>query len=213
MFARTDSTIRVVIADDHTIVRRGLVSIINDEPDIVIVGEYANGLEALEHYDELTPDVVLMDLAMPILNGTSSMAKILEKDSQAKVIILTTYDEEEDVYRAMSAGACGYLLKDAAPAELISSIRRVLTGRKAIAPEAASMLAQRMGSLELTDRELEVLRLLAAGDGNKQICTKLSIAPGTVKAHIANLFAKLGAQGRTEAVAIALRRGLVRIER
>ncbi len=117
------------------------------------------------------------------------------------------------MYRAMSAGAWGYLLKDAAPAELVSSIRRVVAGRTAIGPEAASLLAQRMGSLELTERELEVLKLLAAGDGNKQIGTKLGIAPGTVKAHIANLFTKLGAQGRTEAVAIALRRGLVRIER
>ncbi len=206
-------TIRVMIADDHAIVRRGLVSIINDEPDLVIVGEYGNGLEALQHYEELAPDVVLMDLAMPILDGTSATVKILEKDTQAKVIILTTYDEEEDVYRAMSAGAWGYLLKDAAPAELVSSIRRVVAGKKAIGPEAASMLAQRIGSLELTERELEVLQLLASGDGNKQIGTKLSIAPGTVKAHVANLFAKLGAQGRTEAVAIALRRGLVRIER
>ncbi len=206
-------TIRVMIADDHAIVRRGLVSIINDEPDLVIVGEYGNGLEALQHYEELAPDVVLMDLAMPVLDGTSATVKILEKDTQAKVIILTTYDEEEDVYRAMSAGAWGYLLKDAAPAELVSSIRRVVAGKKAIGPEAASMLAQRIGSLELTERELEVLQLLASGDGNKQIGTKLSIAPGTVKAHVANLFAKLGAQGRTEAVAIALRRGLVRIER
>lgn len=205
--------IRVMIADDHEIVRRGLVSIIKDESDLMIVGEYGNGLEALQHYEELATDVVLMDLAMPILDGTSAMVKILERDSQAKVIILTTYDEEEDVYRAMSGGAWGYLLKDAAPAELVSSIRRVISGKKAIGPEAASMLAQRMGSLELTERELEVLRLLAAGDGNKQIGSKLSIAPGTVKAHIANLFTKLGVQGRTEAVAIALRRGLVKIER
>jgi DNA-binding NarL/FixJ family response regulator len=148
---------------------------------------------------------------MPVLDGLGALARLRREYPDARAILLTTYDDEEDIYRGLEAGASGYLLKDAAPAELVDSIRKVHAGRKAISPPVAERLAARLAVPELSDREREVLDLVAAGKSNKQIAKALGIADGTVKVHVANILAKLGAQGRSEAVAVAVRRGLVRL--
>lgn len=204
--------LQILLADDHPIVRRGLVSIISEEQDMKIVAEAENGFDAVEKARLFRPDVILLDLAMPIMDGAEALLKILEDDPAAKVIILTTYDVEEDIYRTLSCGALGYMIKDTIPSELIDGIRRVASGRKAVGIDVAEKLTGRMVSNPLSDRELEVLRLIAVGEGNKQIGVKLGIAQGTVKAHISSLFTKLGAQSRTEVVAIALRRGMIRLD-
>lgn len=204
--------IRVLLADDHAVVRAGLTAILEAEPDVEIVAETGDGLSAVNLYREHLPDVVVMDLRMPVLDGIAALTRIRAEHPAARVLLLSTYDDEEDVCRGIEAGALGYMLKDSAPAELIQSIRRVRAGRRAISPEAAERLAGRVAQRELSEREVEVLRLLAEGRSNKQIAKALGIADGTVKVHVANILDKLGVQGRSEAVAQALRRGLVRLD-
>lgn len=204
--------IRVLLVDDHAVVRAGLTAILEAEPDIEIVAETGDGLSAVNLYREHVPDVVVMDLRMPVLDGIAALTRIRAEHPGARVLLLSTYDDEEDVCRGIEAGALGYMLKDSAPAELIQSIRRVRAGRRAISPEAAERLAGRVAQRELSEREVEVLRLLAEGRSNKQIAKALGIADGTVKVHVANVLDKLGVQGRSEAVAQALRRGLVRLD-
>ncbi len=204
--------IRVLLVDDHAVVRAGLTAILEAEPDIEIVAETGDGLSAVNLYREHLPDVVVMDLRMPVLDGVAALTRIRAEHPVARVLLLSTYDDEEDVCRGIEAGALGYMLKDSAPAELIQSIRRVRAGRRAISPEAAERLAGRVAQRELSEREVEVLRLLAEGRSNKQIAKALGIADGTVKVHVANILDKLGVQGRSEAVAQALRRGLVRLD-
>jgi len=201
----------VLVADDHAVVRAGLTAILESAADIRVVAEAANGEQAVELYELHRPDVVVLDLRMPVLDGLGALARLRREYPTVKVILLTTYDDEEDIYRGLEAGASGYLLKDAAPADLVDSIRKVQKGRKAISPPVAERLATRLAVPELSEREREVLELLAAGKINKQIAKTLGIADGTVKVHVANILAKLGAQGRSEAVAVAVRRGLVRI--
>lgn len=204
--------IRLVIADDHPVVRRGLAALIEDTPDMSVVGAASNGREAMALYGEHRPDVMLVDLRMPETNGVETITSILRQDAKARLIILTTYDGDEDIYRGLMAGAKAYLLKDVPPAEMLATIRAVHAGQTSLSPVVAAKLAERMRSPSLTTRELDVLRLLAAGKSNKEIEAILGISPGTVKAHVTNILAKLDVDDRTQAVITALRRGLVRLE-
>ncbi len=207
----TESEIRVLVADDHPIVRDGLDAIINDQPDMRVVAEASNGREALRLALESRPDVLLIDLRMPQLDGLEAVMAIQKKWPDARIIILTTYDGDEDIYRAIQAGARAYLLKGVPRGELLDTIRAVHAGSKRIPPEVAAKLAERISTSELTDRELEVLHLIVAGQSNKEIGRTLSITEGTVKAHVNNLLGKMGVNDRTQAVTEALRRGLAHL--
>ncbi len=203
--------LRVLVADDHPVVRHGLVALIDHQPDMCVVAEASTGQAAVEQYAAQHPDVVLMDLRMPELDGVDAIRAIRASAPQARIVVLTTYDSDEDIYRGLRAGAMGYLLKDAPAGELLSAIRAVAAGQKRIPAEVAAKLAERMISPELTARELEVLRLVVTGQSNKEIGAALAIAEGTVRAHLNSIFQKLEAQDRTHAVTIAIRRGLVRL--
>ncbi len=203
------SKIRILIADDHLVVREGLVAILNRQSDMTVIGEAGNGHEALEQWRNHRPDVTLMDLRMPEMSGVETIIAIREEDDKASVIILTTYDSDEDVYRGMRAGAKAYLLKDAHREELLNCIRAVYAGKTFISPGVASKLASRLREDELTPRELEILNLVAQGLSNKLIARALAISEGTVKTHVKNLLEKLDATSRTEALAVAARRGLI----
>jgi len=204
--------IHILIAEDHAVVRQGLAAIIKDETDMVVVAQTNNGQQAVDLYQQHQPDVVLMDLKMPKLEGVEAIGLIRAAFPQACIIILTTYDGDEDIYRGLQAGASGYLLKDATAEELLDAIRLVHRGQKYIPSQVASKLAERINSTDLTDRELEVLRLLVIGKSNYDIGVTLSISERTVKFHINNIFNKLGVSDRTQAVIHALKRGLARLE-
>ena len=204
--------IRILIADDHPIVRDGLNAVINDQADMEVIAEAANGKEAVDLALEHRPDVMLIDLRMPLLNGLETIQTIRTDWPQARIIILTTYDGDEDIYRSLQSGAQAYLLKGMPRAELLDTIRAVHAGRRRIPPDVAAKLAERISSSELTQRELEVLQLIVAGQSNKQIGSNLSITEGTVKAHINSILGKLGVNDRTHAVTEALRRGIVHLE-
>jgi DNA-binding NarL/FixJ family response regulator len=203
--------IRVLIADDHTVVREGLAAIIGRQPDMRVVAEGNNGREAVALWKQHRPDVTLLDLRMPELDGAGAIVEIRLEDACARVIILTTYDSDEDIYRGMRAGARAYLLKDARREDLLECIRRVGAGGGFVPPEIAAKLAERVGGDDLTQREAEVLRLLASGKSNKEIGGSLFISETTVKSHVKCIFAKLNVASRTEAVAAASRRGLIRL--
>lgn len=203
--------IRVLIAEDHTVVRDGLVSIINQQRDMRIVGEAGNGRHVVELWRLHQPDVTLMDLRMPELDGVSAIYEIRAIDPNARIIVLTTYDGDEDIYRGMRAGAKSYLLKDVQREELFQCIREVHAGRTFVPPAIAAKLAERLPFEPLSPRELEVLRLLAAGKPNKLIGADLAISEVTVKSHVQSLFRKLNVLSRTEAIAVANRRGLLRL--
>jgi DNA-binding NarL/FixJ family response regulator len=207
--AQGSAKIRVLIADDHAVVREGLVAILNRQDDLIVVGEAANGREALEQWRKHRPDITLMDLRMPEMSGVAAIDAIRAEDDQALIIVLTTYDSDEDVYRAMRAGAKAYVLKDVHCEELLECIRRVCRGQMFVSPEIAAKLASRISEEELTNRELEILTLLAEGKSNKLIARELNISEGTVKTHVKNILEKLDATSRTEAVAVAARRGLI----
>ena len=207
--AQGSAKIRVLIADDHAVVREGLVAILNRQDDLIVVSEAANGREALEQWRKHQPDITLMDLRMPEMSGVAAIDAIRAEDDQALIIILTTYDSDEDVYRAMRAGAKAYVLKDAHREELLEGIRRVCRGQMFVSPEVATKLASRISEEELTNRELEILTLLAEGKSNKLIARELNISEGTVKTHVKSILEKLDATSRTEAVAVAARRGLI----
>jgi two-component system NarL family response regulator len=204
--------IRVLIADDHAIVREGLAALIARRQDMEVVAEAENGESAVELARQHRPDVILMDLRMPRLGGVEALAAIRAEQPGARVIVLTTFDGDEDIYRALQAGAQAYLLKDTPRDELLDAIRAVHQGLKRIPPEVAAKLAERLTAPELSPRELDVLRLVALGQSNKEIAAALHIAEGTVKLHVNNLMGKLGVSGRTQAVTEALRRGLVRLD-
>jgi two-component system NarL family response regulator len=203
---------RVLLVDDHALLRTGVANIINHEPALEVVAEAANGMDAIEAFREHRPDVVLMDLRMPGMEGVEAVTRIREIDPQALVVVLTTYDADEDIARALKAGAKAYILKDIDAESLIRCIRDVLAGKTYLAPSAAAKLAERVTQVQLTPRELAALRLLANGQSNKEIATSLEISERTVKSHLAHLFEKLGVTSRTEAVRVATRRGLVRLE-
>jgi DNA-binding NarL/FixJ family response regulator len=206
------ATATVLVVDDHALVRTGVAKIINHEPDLDVVAEAANGVEALAAFDAHRPDVTLLDLRMPIMEGVEVVRRIRERDPQAKVIVLTTYDTDDDISRALKAGAKAYVLKDISADDLIACIHDVLAGKTYLAPAAAAKLAEGLTRVQLTPRELSTLRLMADGKANKEIATTLGISERTVKTHLGHLFEKLGVTSRTEAVKVATRRGLVRLD-
>lgn len=204
--------ITVLSADDHPLIRAGLAAVLQGEADMRVVGEAANGEEALELYREHRPDVVLMDLKMPVMDGLAATRAILDEFPDAKVIILTTYDGDEDIYRALDAGAKGYLLKDMLRTEVISVVRTVHSGRRGIPAPIAARLAEHTPRIALTPRETEVLALVAKGLTNAEIGRVIGRTEGTVKVHVKNILQKLDVSDRTEAVAVASQRGFIRLE-
>ena len=205
------SRIGVLIADDHSVVREGLVSLIGRRADMTVVGEASNGREAVELWNKHRPDVTLLDLRMPELDGVGAIREIRVGHEKARIIVLTTFDGDEDIYRAIQAGAKGYLLKDTPREALMDSIRRVHAGETCVPVHLASKLAQRISGETLSAREVEVLKLMAQGKSNKEIGSALFISEGTVKSHVKGIFAKMNVISRTEAVASATRRGLIQL--
>ncbi|HYC50988.1 MAG TPA: response regulator transcription factor [Gemmatimonadaceae bacterium] len=203
--------ISVLAADDHELIRFALEETINAQPDMRLTAHAANGEEALERYREHRPDVVLMDLQMPIMGGLAAIAAIIAEFPAARIVALTTYDGDEDIHRALSAGAKGYLLKEMLRKEMIAAIRKVHAGQRAIPHEVAARLAEFTPRIELTGRELEVLQLLAKGMTNSEIGAVIGRTTETVKVHVRNILQKLGASDRTEAVTTAIQRGFLRL--
>jgi len=204
-----NTTIRLLIVDDHHVVRKGLVSLINSEPDMSVIAEAGDGQQAIDLYRQHKPDVVLMDLRLPVLSGVGATTAIRKEFPAARILVLTTYDGDEDIYRALQAGAAGYLLKDMFSEELLEAIRAVYSGLRRIPAAVAERLAARVGGPDLTARELDVLKLIVKGKSNKEISTELSIGEATVKTHVNNILAKLGVSDRTQAATTALQRGIV----
>lgn len=205
-------TIRVLVVDDHAVVRAGIAAMIANESDIEVVASAADGDAAVASYAATHPDVVLMDLRMPRLDGTSAIRAIVATDPAARILALTTYDGDADIHRALGAGACGYLVKDALVGELIQAIRNAAVGRRVIPPAVASRLAEFTPRIDLTSREVEVLRLVAKGLRNRDIARVIGRTEGTVKAHLKNIHEKLGVEDRTEAVTLALQRGIIHLD-
>jgi DNA-binding NarL/FixJ family response regulator len=211
MNGKKKECIRILIADDHSVVREGLVSLVKRKSDMTVVAEASNGREAVDLWKEHHPDVALLDLRMPELDGVGAIKEIREVDPNAHILVLTTFDGDEDIYRAIKAGAKGYLLKDTAREALMDSIRRVHSGETCIPPTLAAKLADRVSGEALSAREIEVLQRIAAGKSNKEIGAELFISEGTVKTHVKSIFGKLDVVSRTEAVATATRRGLIQL--
>jgi DNA-binding NarL/FixJ family response regulator len=202
--------IRILAVDDHALLRKGLAAVINAEPDLKLVAEAANGEDAIEKFRTHRPDVVLMDLQMPGLNGIEATVRILSEFPDARIIVLTTYKGDAQVLRALRAGARAYLLKGH-DRELTATIHAVYEGRKKIPPEVAAELAEHATDDELSEREVEVLRLIAAGNSNKQIAGVLFVAEATIKSRVTNILSKLAASDRAHAVTIAIRRGIIEL--
>lgn len=202
------SSIRVLVVDDHPVVRQGLIGMLEEAPDILIVGQGRNGHEAIALFQQEQPDVMLMDLRMPEMEGVQAVTAICDEFPNARIIVLTMYDSDEEIYRGLRAGAKGYLLKDSEPEELLTAIRIVNNGQQYIPPDVAAKLVERMTRPELSDRELEVLRLVAQGISNQEISTALAISESTVKTHINRILRKLDAKDRTQAAIMALKRGI-----
>jgi DNA-binding NarL/FixJ family response regulator len=203
--------IRVLCVDDHPLMREGIAAMIRDQPDLRLVAEAASGGEAIRRHREHRPDVTLMDLRLPDMSGIEAVIAIRAELPEARVLMLTTFEGDMDIQRALRAGARGYLLKSMPPAELVAAIREVHAGRKRIPPQVAAQLAEHLGEEDLTARELEILEQVAAGGRNREIAGTLSISEETVKVHVKHVMEKLGARDRTEAVSIALRRGILRL--
>lgn len=207
--------IRLIIADDHPVVREGLRAVLDSEPDVEVVGEAADGSQVLELVDSLEPDLVLMDLQMPELDGVAATRRIRRDHDGVEVLILTTYDTDADITRAVAAGATGYLLKDASREELMQAIRLAAQGESVLSPKVASRVLGRMrapAEEELSTREVEVLLEVADGLSNKEVGRVLHISEATVKTHLLHIFAKLGVDDRTAAVTAALERGIIRLD-
>ena len=203
--------IRILVADDHPVVREGLRGLIAVQPDMVVVAEASNGREAIQQFRIHRPDVTVMDLQMPEMNGVDALSAIRIEFPGAKIIMLTTYVGDVQIFRALKAGAQGYLLKAVMHKELPDNIRTVYAGRKVMAPEAAAQVAEHSGEEALTPKELEVLRLIAAGNANKEIGAQLSISEESVKSRVKNILGKLGARDRTHAVTLGLKRGIIEL--
>ena len=211
--------IKILILDDHPIVRQGLATVLELEADLSVVGQAANGLEAVAEARKLLPDIILMDLQMPQMDGVEAIEQIMGEGLQTGILILTTYDTDEYLFRGIEAGARGYLLKDSPPEDVLNAIRTVNQGESLIQPSVASKLLDRLGQLSrgpapeytLSRREIEVLEVMATGAANKQIASDLNIGQSTVKTHIVRIFNKLGVSGRTEAVAEAVKKGIIKL--
>lgn len=205
------SLIHVLIVDDHVMVAQGLTTLLESQADIRVIGRASNGREAIDLFRQHQPDIVLMDLRMPEMGGVEATIAICTEFKQARIIVLTTYDGDEDIYRGLRAGAKGYVLKDAEAQELLSAIRAVHAGQQYIPPAVGAKLAERMSIQELSDRELEVLKLMSRGKNNSEISTALSISESTVKFHTKNIMSKLGASDRAQAIVTALKRGVINL--
>jgi DNA-binding NarL/FixJ family response regulator len=203
--------IGVLSVDDHALLREGIAALVNAESDMKLIAEASNGQEAMEMFRLHRPDVTLMDLQMPALNGIEAIIGIRSEFPDARIIVLTTYTGDVQMLRALRAGARGYLLKGNVPRELLDTIRAVHAGQKRIPPEVAAELAEHAVGEELSSREISVLQLIASGNANKEIAGRLSIVEDTVKSHITNILAKLGANDRTHAVTIGLKRGIIEL--
>jgi DNA-binding NarL/FixJ family response regulator len=203
--------IRILTADDHHLIRAGIASFLATEPELQVVAEAANGEEALERYRDARPDLVLMDLSMPVMDGLAATRAIIEEFPDARIIALTTYAGDEDIHRALDAGAMGYLVKDMMVADVLKVIRLVMAGRRGIPPAVAATLAEHTPRIALTPRETEVISLISTGLTNAQIAGRIGRTEETVKVHVKNILRKLNAHDRTEAVTIAVRRGFIRL--
>jgi len=204
--------LRILVVDDHYVVRMGLAGSIDSEPDMAVAGEATNGVEAVDKYHELRPDLVLMDLRLPGIDGVAAIAKIRAEHPDARIIALSIADGDEDVWRAIDAGAWSYLVKTTDRDELLATIRAVASGKRCISDKVAERLAERVSRPSLTEREREVLELIAEGKTNKEIGGRLSIAEVTVKRHVSHLLEKLQAADRTQAVTIAIQHGIVHLD-
>jgi DNA-binding NarL/FixJ family response regulator len=204
--------IRVLVVEDHNVVRQGLVALLNVVDGLTVVGEAADGLEAIDQFRKHQPDITLMDLRLPRLSGVEAIQRIRLEAPQARVIVLTTYDGDEDIYRALKAGARAYLLKGMTGEELVTTIRAVHAGKSHIPPAIAEKLAARMGTEDLTPREFDVLEQIVRGKSNKEIASELNVSEATVKTHINSLLGKLGVTDRTQAATAAIQRGIVPLE-
>lgn len=203
--------IQIFSVDDHPLLREGIAALVNNQPDMLLVGEAATGAEAIQLFKQLRPDVTLLDLRLPDMSGIDTLIAIRSEFRDARIIMLTTFEGDVEILRALQAGARGYLLKNMPPAELLDVIRQVHAGKKRIPPEIASQLAEHMSDETLTEREVEVLRAVAGGNKNRDIAKKLFISEETVKVHIKHIMDKLGAADRTQAVTIAVRRGIIQL--
>lgn len=204
-----NAPIRILVADDHNVVRQGLVALIKTVSDMTVVAEAADGLQAVELFRTHKPDVTIMDLRLPGMSGVDAITHIRREFPTARILVLTTFDGDENIFRALQAGARGYLLKDMFGDELMEAIRSVHAGKTRIPAPIAQRLAERMGGPSLTNRELEVLKLIVSGNSNKDIGTELSISEATVKTHINSILSKLGVSDRTQAATTAIQRGIV----
>lgn len=205
------SPIRVFSVDDHPLLREGIAALVNSQPDMNLIAQGATGAEAIQLYKEQLPDVTLLDLRLPDMSGIDVLIAIRSQFPNARIIMLTTFEGDVEVQRALQAGARGYLLKNMPPTELLEVIRQVHAGKKRIPPEIASQLLEHMSDEVLTDREIEVLREVADGNRNREIAERLFISEETVKVHIKHIMEKLGASDRTQAVSIGLRRGIIQL--
>ncbi|MEP7244654.1 MAG: response regulator transcription factor [Gammaproteobacteria bacterium] len=203
--------IRVILADDHPVVRDGLAAIVNQQPDMMVVAEAGDGEEAITLFEQHSPDVMVLDLRMPKRDGVAVVQYVMEKHPKARLLIMTTFDGDEDIFRSLSQGAKGYILKDAPRTEILSAIRAVSEDRPYTSSSIAAKALQRMGKPSLTQREMSVLQEIAQGRSNKDIARRLSITEGTAKTHVKSILTKLDAISRTEAVAVAHKRGLIHL--
>ncbi len=207
----SDGTIRVLVVDDHPLLREGIAAVLGTQPDMCVQGEAAEGAEAVALYAKLRPDVVLMDLQMPGMDGITAIRAIREQDPMARIVVLTTYQGDVQALRALRAGAHGYLLKSMLRRELVDTIRAVHAGGRRVPPEIADSLAAHVGDDGLSGREVDVLRQVAEGNANKRVARNLGISEETVKAHMKSILSKLGANDRTHAVTIAIKRGIIQL--
>lgn len=208
----TPNLIRILTVDDHPLLRKGIAALVNAEGDMKLVAEASNGEEAIEAFRAHRPDVTLMDIQMPTVDGLEAIDRIREEFPNARIIVLTTYTGDVQVLRALRAGARAYILKGHVHKELLETIRAVHAGQKRIPPDIAAELAEHATDDELTEREIDVLRLIGAGNGNKQIADQLAIGEATVKSHVTNILSKLGANDRSHAVTIGLKRGIIELD-
>ncbi len=209
---RRAGLLTILVADDHPVVREGLVSLISREPDMRVVAEASNGREAIQQFFKHSPDVTLLDLRMSVVDGMTALISICDREPSARIAIITSYELEEDIYRALRAGALGYILKDVTPEQLRECIHTVAENRTWVPPQIGAKLARRVSDRELTRRETQVLNAVAAGKSNKEIGAAFSISEATIKVHMTHILEKLRVTGRTEAINVAVKRGLVHLD-